>query len=183
MQKIIALISLLLIGNAAFSQTGDFIVIKKNNQTVKTFFTGSNARFKTISGQWFDGNIIDIRNDSLFFREVIVQQVPTPWGVPRLDTMTTFVRRIYYKDIIAIPKRSESFTYIKNGVLLMVLGGGYAGLNIINSGYQHYAPFGKDNLPNLLTAAGVFGVGKLMQKRHKPYVQIGGKYSMRYIKG
>ena len=182
MRKLILLVCLFMVNKTAFSQGSDFIVIKKNEHTIRTFFNGSIARFRTVSGEWFDGKIVQIMNDSLFFREVIIQQVPTPWGVPRLDTMTTYVRKVHYKDISAIPRRAESFSYIKNGSLLKIIGVGYIGLNLVNSAYQHYAPFGKENLPGLLTATGVFAVGKTMQKLHKPYLAIGKKYAVRYIK-
>jgi hypothetical protein len=166
----------------AFTQAGDFIVIRKKDQTIRTFFNGSVMRFSTVNGEWFDGRVVDIKNDSLFFREVVVRQVPTPWGVSRLDTMTTYIRKVHYSDIAAIPRRSESFGYIKNGTLLMIGGAGYMALNTVNSAYQHYPLFGRDNLPGLIAAAGVFAIGKTMHKLHKPYLVIGKKYTVRYIK-
>ncbi len=182
MIKICVAALLFFCSHASFSQAGDFVVIKKKNQTIRTFFSGSYARFQLLGGEWFNGRIVHIQNDSLFFREVIVQQVPTPWGVTRLDTMTTSVRKVHYNDIIAVPRRKESFTYIKNGSLLMIGGGGFIALNLVNSAHQHYAPFGKDNLQGMLTAAGAFAAGKTMHKLHKPYHTMGKKYKVRYIK-
>ena len=164
------------------AQQSDFIVIKKKDRPVKTFFRGSMAQFRTVAGGWYNGRIENISNDSIFFREVIVQQVPTPWGVTRLDTMTTFVRKIHYQDIVAIPRSKESFGYIRNGTLFMIGGAGYIGINIVNSAYQKYPPFGRENRPSLLQAAGVFAVGKLLQKTYKKQYIIGKKYNLRYIK-
>lgn len=182
MKSYILVIIFLLNAAIAFSQAGDFVVIKNKNQTVRTFFRGSVAQFQTNTGEWFNGKIVNIQNDSLFFREIIVRQMPTPWGVYRLDTMTTFTRKILFTDIVAIPRKTESFRYIKNGSLLMIGGGGFIGLNLINSIQQRYAPLGKDNLPNLLVAASAFALGKTMQKLRKPYIIMGKKYKVVYIK-
>ncbi len=64
----------------------------------------------------------------------------------------------------------------------MIGGAGYIGLNIINSAYQQYPPFSRDNRPALLQAAGVFTLGKLLQKTHQKQFAIGKKYTLRYIK-
>jgi hypothetical protein len=173
----------LLVAFVANAQKGDFITIRKKGQTFKTLFTGSMVHFRSVTGDWYNGRIVDIANDTIFFREVIVQQVPTPWGVSRLDTMTTFIRKIHYHDIAAIPRRETSFGYIKNGSLQMIGGAGYMGLNLINSGIQHYAPFGRENRGQLIAAAGVFAVGKLLHTLRKPFLLIGEKYTLTYVKG
>ncbi len=167
---------------ACIGQSADFIVIKKKGQPYKTIFTGSFVQFQAAGGEWFDGRIIAIKNDTLFFKEVIVRQVGTPWGVTRLDTISTFTRKLFYKDIIALPRKAASFNYIKNGTLFMIIGAGYATLNLVNSSYGHYAPFAKDNRGNLIAAAGVFGLGKLLHSLRKPYLLVGKKYTLKYIK-
>ncbi len=182
MRQLIIVTIFLLVTSIAFSQAGDFVVIKHKHQSVRTFFIGSLAQFQTNTGEWFNGRIVNIKNDSLFFREVIVRQVPTPWGVTRLDTMTTFTRKIHFSEIVAVPRKAQSFGYIKNGSLFMIGGGGFIGLNLINSIQQRYPPFGKDNLPNLLIAGGVFALGKTMQKLHRPFLTMGKKYKVVYIK-
>ncbi|TDH23251.1 hypothetical protein EXU57_17405 [Segetibacter sp. 3557_3] len=165
-----------------FAQQGDFIVIKKRGRTVKSFFSGAEVSFQMNNGEWFQGKIANIKNDSLFFRQQIVRQVPTPWGVPRLDTMTTGVRRVYFKDIRAIPKKHESFSYVKDGTVFIMAGAGYLLLNVINSAYLHYAVFGDDNLPKVLGATGVLATGLALKKLHKDYIVLGRKYAIDYIK-
>lgn len=166
----------------AYAQSSDFIVVKKNGQNFKSFFKGAYATFQINKNEWIASRIADIKNDSIFFREVMVRQVATPWGVPKLDTMTTSLRKIHYHDITAVPRRNESFTFIKDGTLLMMGGGGYMLLNIVNGSYLHYAILGKENLPGLLVATGVFGTGLLLKKLRKPYLLTGKKYRVEYIR-
>jgi hypothetical protein len=99
-----------------------------------------------------------------------------------MDTMATIIRGIHYRDIAAVPKRQESFSYMRNGTFLMIGGAGYVGLNVINSAIVKYPVFAKDNIPRLAAGAGVFGVGKLIQKLHKDVITVGKKYTIHYIK-
>lgn len=158
------------------------IVIKKNGQSVKTLIKGLYATFKTTTGDWVNAYIYDVKNDSLFFKDIIVRQVPTQWGVPKMDTMATIIRGLHFQDIASVPKRREPFSFIRNGTLFMIGGAGYVGLNVANSAILHYPVFGKDNLPGLAIGAGVFGIGKLMQKLHKDVITVGKKYTIHYIK-
>jgi len=182
MKLLLLLLTILCVHFSAMPQAGDFVLVQKNGRTVKNFFKGANVRFATVGGKWYDARIEKISNDSIFFKEVIIQQVGTSFGVARLDTMTTYMQKVHYRDIVAIPRRKESFSYVKNGTLFMLGGAGYAALNLINSASQAYAPFGRDNLPLLGTAAGVFLVGKVLKKTHRYYLPIGKKYTLRYIR-
>ncbi len=181
MKRTLLLVMLLIISRLVFSQAGDFLVIRKNGHSVKTIFGGSMVTFRTTDGEWFNGRVERIDHDSIFFREVIVRQVGTPWGVARLDTMTTFIRKIHYNEVAAIPRRKASFTYIKNGSLLMIGAAGYLALNLVNSSSQHYSFTSRENLKGVYIAGGAFGVGKLLHTLRKPYLFIGKKYSAHYI--
>jgi hypothetical protein len=172
----------LLIYYGCSAQTGDMIVIKKDGKGVKTFMKGLVATFKTTSGNWVNAQVYDLRNDSIFFKDIIVRQVPTQWGVPRLDTMATVIRGLHYEEISSIPKRAESFSFVRNGTLFMIGGAGYVGLNVVNSAIVPYPLFSKDNTPGLIAGAGVFGLGKLMQKLNKSEITVGKKYTLYYLK-
>ena len=183
MKKFLLISSMFMLTFCCVGQTGDMIVIKKKGQSVKTFMKGLYASFKTVHGQWINAYVHDLRNDSLFYKEVIVRQVPTQWGVSRMDTMATLYHGLHYTDIVAIPKRRESFAFIRNGSLFMLGGAGFVGLNVVNSAILKYPVFGEDNLPALLTGAGVFGFGLLLQKLHKDVITVGKqKYTIHYLK-
>ncbi|MDB5192580.1 MAG: hypothetical protein JWQ96_2143 [Segetibacter sp.] len=179
--KVTALLILLFISVSASAQKGDMVLIKKGNKTIKLLMPGSLAVFQTVDGNWYNSRIEQVANDSIFFKEVIVRQVPTPWGVSKLDTMTTYLRGISYKDITAIPRHKNSFGFIRNGTLFILAGGGYIVLNLINAAYLKYPPFGNDNLPGLLTATGIFATGYVLNKLHKPYLKIEKKYRVEYV--
>ena len=181
--KTFLLISFLVCHAFVLAQTGDMIIIKKNGVTAKTFMKGLYASFQTTYGDWLNVHVHDVKNDSIFYKEVIVRRVPTQWGVSRMDTMATLIRGMHYTDIVAVPKRREPFSFIRNGTLFMIGGGCFVGLNVANSAILGYPVFGKDNLPGLLVGAGVFGVGKLLQKTHKNIITVGKKnYTIHYVK-
>jgi hypothetical protein len=182
MRNLLLLFFYLLLQYNSIAQTGNMIVIKKGEQRVKTFMKGLTATFRTTTGDWVNATIHDLKNDSIFFKDIIVRQVATQWGVPRMDTMATIIRGMHYQDIAAVPKRRESFSFIRNGTLFMIGGAGYVGLNVINSAILKYPVFDKENLPGLAAGAGIFGVGKLMQKLHKDIITVGKKYTIHYIK-
>jgi hypothetical protein len=179
--KILSITAVLFcISNLAFSQAADFIVVKKGKQNYATFMKGAPARFYT-SGEYIESRVMDIRDDSLFFKQIIIRQVPTAWGVYQLDTVATPVRSIHFKDITAIPRKHQAFSYIRNGSIFMIGGAGYILLNVVNGAYLHDPPFGSRNLPSMLAATGVLATGFIMNRLHKPVLQFGKKYTIHYV--
>jgi hypothetical protein len=178
--KLLFLLPVLCCCICGYSQ-GDIIIIKKNDVPVKSFFSGGMAVFKTTSGEWINSRIMDIRDDSIFFKEVVIRQVMTQFGVTRMDTMTSYSRSLHYTEIAGIPK-SKDRLHIKPESLMMIAGGGYAALNLVNSGLLHYAPFGRDNRPKLLPAVGVFAAGYIISRFRKDFLPIGKKYTLHYVR-
>jgi hypothetical protein len=168
--------------NVCTAQTGDMIVIKRKGVSVKTFMKGLYATFRTTGGEFINAQIYDLKNDSIYFKEIIVRQVPTQWGVSRMDTMATVYRGLHYTEIASVPKRKQSFSYLRNGTLLMIGGAGYVGLNVVNSAIVKYPLFSKENAPRLIGGAAAFAVGKLMQKLYKSEIKIGRKNTLHYLK-
>ena len=177
MRRFITILALI-ISITSFAQ-GDLILIKKNNLPFKTYMAGTAVSFITTTGEEITTRITAIRNDSLFFKEIIMRQVMTQWGVPKLDTVATFMRGIHYTEIAALPK-PRKFSQLSISKLLMVGGAGYIAVNLINSIYLKYPPFAKDNLSNILPAAGAFATGFVISKLTSPYYTIGKKYQVVY---
>lgn len=175
------LLLLLIVSTEGFSQAGDFISVKKNGRSYTSFYKGAHVRFFTTDGAFVEAFVADIRDDSLFFKPIILRRVGTPWGVTNIDTVATSVKGISYKEVGALPRKNKSFSYIKNGTLLMIGGAGYLLLNLVNGAYLHDPPFGKENLPGMAAATGVFATGFLQSKLHKPIIQMGKKYTVHYI--
>ena len=103
------------------AQPSDFIVLKKNHRTVKSFFAGSRYRFKTVNG-YYAGQITSINNDSLFINQYDIRQMPTNLGVYILDTVLLTRLVFNYKDIIKIENLKKGFNWAASGGSLF--GGG-----------------------------------------------------------
>ena len=77
---------LLLFSTTAFSQSADFIVLKKKGKTIQTFYAGTNMAFTTVSGAYINAQVTGIKNDSLFLQEFIIRYLPTTIGTYIIDT-------------------------------------------------------------------------------------------------
>lgn len=163
------------------SAQGDMIVIRKGDRTIKTIMKGSVTSLLTRNGgQLVNAQITDIRRDSIFYKELVVRQVPTALGVSHLDTMATSIRSLHYNDIAGIP-RSRKFGQLSAGNILVLGGGGLLAVNLINAVYLNYPPFAKDNLSNILPASAALVTGIVLNKLRKNFYFIGKKNSLRYI--
>lgn len=149
-----------------FSQAGDFIVVKKHDRTVKSYFTGLPITFETTYGSWVSGYITDIRNDSVFIKQYDVKTVPTMWGVTVQDTAGSFIVGVHYAEIkqVEFDEKGHAFGYVTNGAIFMIGGLGYAILNVINGAYQHGSITDSKNMQSLGIALGVAGAGFILNR-------------------
>jgi len=172
-----SIIILALLCPAALSaQPSDMVVVKKKGRTERTLFAGMNTEFRTVDQQWIKGQIRTIQNDTIFLYYFDIRRVPTPFGTFYTDTIARIPIACYYKDIVALHKRRESFGFIKNGLLFKIGGVGYGLLNLINGG-------GKDrnNTGRLLIAAGIAGTGFVMGRLHQPMIIVGRNAELIYV--
>ncbi len=150
-----------------FSQASDFITVKKrNNRTLKTYFPGVPITFETFDKRFVEGYITSIHNDSVFVRVYDVRTVGTIWGVTQLDTAGSFIAGVHYKEInkVYFDTKRKAFSFISDGTIFMIGGGGYALLNVINGAYLHESVTSSKNLGKLGIAAGVAATGFVMHK-------------------
>ena len=161
MLKIILFLFLLQIATISFSQRTDMITVtKKNGKHLATYFAGLDINFNTVYGRNIYGTIKIIRNDTVFMKIYQMGYYATEFGFAVLDTVSTFLRPFPFKDITSIKVyRKTRFIRRNIGSLLMIGGGGYAGLNTINGLTNGEKVFGKDNLPKLRNAAAAIGLG------------------------
>lgn len=160
---------ILLFSVKSLAQVSDFISVKKrNNITLKSYFPGAYLSCRTVYGNDLNGIIQAIHNDSIFLKEYDVRPVPNPWGTYTIDTLGSRLVAFNYRDIqTVIFKKSESFSYIKNGTVLIVGGVGYAALNLINGAYLKESIIGKTNRKSLAIALGIAGTGFLMNRLYR----------------
>ena len=182
MKTIVLLYIFLFLSKAGTSQPSDFLVVKKNQRSVKSFFAGSNISFTTARGS-YSGEITAVKKDSLFINQYDVRQVPTNLGVYVLDTVATYRIAFNYREILKIANdKKRGFSWAASGGSL--LGGGVllAGVGLgtwifTKPGTRYHAS------PGLVIAgAGLAGIGYLLLRSNTPYFTLGEKYRLEYVR-
>ncbi|MCW3090299.1 MAG: hypothetical protein JWP81_1368 [Ferruginibacter sp.] len=167
----------LLISYHSFAQSSDVLLLKKHNKTIKRFFAGTDIEITTNTGAYINGNITKIKNDSLFLKVFVVQQVPTQLGVFVLDTVTTYYYKYHYNQIKAIGKAGRRFNLSASAASLM--GGGT--LLTIASGVVFLVDREKFSPALLVASASLATIGYVMAKTTGRGMMIGKKYSLVYL--
>ena len=146
------------ITNQVFAQSADFILLKKKNKTIARYYVGSNIEFTTVTGAYLNGEIKQIRNDTIFLRQYIIQQMPTRLGVYVLDTVGSYSYQYHYNQIKAIGKTNNK-KFNLSGSAATLLSGGI--LLALGSGVVYLADRKKFS-PNLMYA-GIGFAGSLLR--------------------
>ena len=179
--KYYLLLIFLLVVFISFSQTSDFLLLKKGDRTIQTFFPGNTIDFQLDNGQWLSGSIIKIIHDSIFIEQQKNQGYLTIWGTPAYQLMNLGVLKFHINEIVALPNKEKGVSVINSGALFQVAGAAYITLNIANSIIQKDPFFAAQNLTNVGIAAGVFLFGKVLQWSHPKQITIGKKYQLQIL--
>jgi hypothetical protein len=150
----------------SFSQSSDILnVTRKNGRHLKSFFSGSTITFQTKRGNYVNGIIKSIKNDSLFVKTYVMGRYMTNYGFTVIDTTNSFITGFSYKEIAHI-KLDTKKTFYRNfiGGAMVAGGAGYAALNIINKATNKEPIGSKENVKNLTVAGGFIGLGLLFNK-------------------
>jgi hypothetical protein len=171
------LVIICLLSSSAVAQSTDFLLLQKRNRTIKSYYTGSHITFTTVTGAYIDADITQIRNDTLYLQQFIVQQIPTVLGVYMLDTTGSYRFQYHYNQIKSINEPGVHFDFSASGASL--LGGGL--ILALASGVVYFAD--NKNFSPALMGAGVVlaGVGYLISKGSGKGILIGKKYKLLYI--
>lgn len=171
---------LLLISPSLFSQSADFIVLKKRNQTISTFYSGSNISFTAESGAFINATIIGIKNDTLYLQEFIIRYQPTTIGTYIVDTAGSYRYKYHYKQITAIGHKAKTNFNMK-GSGAALFGGGV--LLTLGSGVVYLADREKFSAPLLFASVGLGTLGYFMAKgkKHGNGILLGKKYKLVYM--
>lgn len=182
MKRLFLLFILWFFFKTSISQISDFIILKKDHKTIKSFFAGSHISFKTADGI-YTGQINAIREDSIFLTQFDIRQVSTNLGIYFLDTVATYKIVFNYKDIINVPKENtKGFNRAGSGASLF--GGG---IIITAVGLGTWAFTKRDSeyysSPVLVgSGAALAGMGYLLLKWNNSKYIIGKKYQLEYVK-
>lgn len=171
---------LLFISTASFAQSADFIILKKKNKTITTFYSGTNIAFTAKSGAFINATINGIKNDTLFLQEFIIRYLPTTIGTYIIDTAGSYRYKYHYNQIAAIGKKEKTNFNVK-GSGAALLGGG--AVLALASGVVYVADREKFSAPLLIAAVGLGTIGYFMAKGKKggSGMLIGRKYRLVYM--
>lgn len=180
MQTLSCISLLYFVPNIAVAQQSDFIVLKKHNKTIKSFF--SDSRIELIAnGQLYSGKISKVDKDSIFIIQYDIRRVPTNLGVFIPDTISSIQVPVHFKDVTQIVKNKKGFDWGASGASL--LGGGTL---ITTVGLATWLFTKKDSRyyagPKLIGGAAIAaGVGYALLKSNKSTYTINKNITLRYI--
>ena len=160
-----------------FAQASDFILLKKRNITIATYFSGGTITFTTNTGAFMEANILRIKKDTLFLKEYIVKPVMTQLGVYILDTLRSYFHSYHYKEIFSIAKTGRHFDVSSSGAALM--GGGI--LISLASGVVFLADRNKFSPELLVAGVALGGLGYILSKQGGKGMVLGKKYKLEYV--
>lgn len=162
-------------------QSSDFIILKKNQRTIKSYFADSPIEFTSVDG-YHSGQISSIQNDSFYLNEYDIRQMPTTLGVYILDTVAVYKTPFYYKDILMFgARRTKGFNWGASGLALvggaiLIVGAGLISWIFTKPGTTYHAS------PALVGgAAALGGAGYLIYKLSSKGIKIGKKYQLNYV--
>jgi hypothetical protein len=173
----------------ARSQSDDFIVLKKrNNRTLKTYGAGSFLSALTNTGFQLNGFIKAIRNDSIFITQQETRLVSTQFG-QTIDTLFhTFgfdyrnITAFYFSRQFDAIKRKRGFVQTTLPGILIIGGSGFIVLELVNTIYRKEKLNEKGKLTSIGVAAGIAGLGVVLQTINSRKDKVGNKYKVYYIK-
>jgi hypothetical protein len=164
--KLLLSFFLLLLFYTSGAQSADYISVRNNKgRTVKNFFKGTDIVLQTIEGDYLQGPINAIRNDSLVITVYDIRTYPTIWGSRIKDTVAVYHVSKHYHEIARIYLNPhQSFFRRNTGTLLMIGGAGYLALNVFNGSIFSLPVTDKKNVKKIGFAAGAFVTGYLFNK-------------------
>lgn len=172
--------TLLLISSAAFAQSADFIILKKKNKTIKTFYSGNDISLTLTNGAFINANINGIKDDTLYLQEFVIRYLPTTIGTYIIDTAGSYHYKYHYNQVAAIGQtKKTNFNMKGSGAALF----GGAVLLTVASGVVYLADREKFSAPLLFTSMGLGALGYFLAKgkKHGNAMIIGKKYKLVYM--
>ncbi len=171
---------LLLFSTTSVAQSADFIILKKHNKTIQTFYSGTNISFTSQSGSFINAQINGLKDDTLYLQEFIIRYLPTTIGTYIVDTAGSYRYKYHYNQIAAIG-RKEKTNFNARGSGAALFGGGV--LLTLASGVVYLADREKFSAPLLLASVGLGTLGYFLAKGKKSSsgMAIGKKYKLVYM--
>jgi hypothetical protein len=162
----------------ARAQGSDIILVKKgNHKTVARLVPGKPVSLADRTGRTLEGMVDKVDRDTLYVRQYDIRRRATQWGTSVADTVASWTVSCHYRDIVSLEKTSESFRLIRNGMIPLVAGTGYAMLHLVNAGLQKEPVDGR----TMAIAGAAALTGLVLNKTHRNHIRLDGKYRLEYI--
>ena len=155
--KKLLILSFFLFPIGVFAQ--DLLILEKGHDEVRSYSIGSPLTMKTIYDQWFDGNITDLRHDSVYLN-----------GQP-----------FHYKEIAEIRRERTGLNYETDGTLLMIAGGGVFALGAINGAIRGDNSNSWYTASGIVTGAALIVGGLLLRKARTQRYVLGRRFKLNYL--
>lgn len=169
---------LLFFSNGLYAQPADFILLKKKNKTIHSYYSGSQIEFVTTDGVYKNALINKIAHDTIFLQEYLARTVQTGLGFYVTDTAGSFRYAYDYHQIKIIGKKEKGFNVRGSGNAL--LGGGI--ILTLASGVVYLADREKFSPALMIASAGLGLVGFLMTRSGSKGMVIGkNNYRLEYL--
>ena len=177
MKRVLA-ISLLFFVHCSFAQSSDFIILKKKDKTIRSYYAGTQIEFVTTDGAYRNALINRIANDTIYLQEFLVRTVTTNLGFTITDTAGSFRYAYHYRQIGAIGKKQSGFNLKGSGAALF--GGGI--VLTAASGVVYLADRKKFSPGLMIASAGLAGIGYLLMRSGDKGMVIGKRnYRIEYM--
>jgi hypothetical protein len=180
MIKSILLFLFLLSATFAIAQN-NVLLLQKKGKTQQSFFPGHYISIKTKQGNFADGLITRIHQDTIYIHHFDIQQEVTAYGGVYFDTAFRYTTAINVNDIGALVLTRAVLKNRSNGTLLLIAGGGVMALGAINGLYRK-EPAREWYKPSSYISAGVLvGLGVWLKRPGKNMLRTGKKYSFKIL--
>jgi hypothetical protein len=159
----------------------NLLVLKKKEQTLQTWSSGSYIIFRFTDRQWIEGFVRKVQNDSIWLNQVQINRVFNNWGFYSFDTSQLGIMKFHVNEISAVPRKDFSNNIFTNGKLFQLGSMAFIFLNVLNSAIHQEPVFADENLPRLGAASAVFLIGTIMARSRNTYWEVGKKYQFKTL--
>lgn len=180
MNKLLAIFCAAIFCAGAIAQPGDdFLMLKKGNKTIRTYFSGSNIEFISKPGAHISALIRSIKYDTIYMQEFLTRPMATVFGTVVMDTIGSIRHKYCYRDIASFPaKVRKKFNIAGTGSSL--ISGGM--LISLADGVLYLVDRKSFSAPLLVAGLASVGVGLLLSRATgKPIIPGKRGYRLQYI--
>jgi hypothetical protein len=154
-----SIIALVLLWPAVSNAQNDLLILQKRGKEIRTYTVGVPINMRSVYDQWFDGQITDMRHDSVFVNGI----------------------GFHYKEIAAIRIVHSNFSNSVLAAGMMVSGAGIFILGAVNGLYRGDKSKDWYTTSGLITGAGLLVGGFLLTRTRASVYTIGNRIKLTYL--